>query len=98
MLVVFSGMLDIIKMSAKDLSAADQELMQQFEYHVNSSRTNFIITVSPPNYVGSLINWRLISTVLDHLGILDPSQVNVMDSALGSILHGNVIGADCHAL
>ena len=79
----YSGMLDIIRRnnlfpapeSAKDLSADDQELMQQFEYHVNSRRTNFLIIVSPPNYVESLINWRLISTVLDHLRILDPASM-----------------------
>ena len=42
--------------SVKDLTVADQEWMQQLERSLYGRRTNFFITVSPPNTVGSLLN------------------------------------------
>ena len=82
--------------SVKDLTVADQEWMQQLERSLYSRRTNFLITVSPPNTVGSLLNWRLIAVVLNHLGVSQPQEIQATQQPLVGTLHGPIIDAHCH--
>ena len=84
--------------STKVLSAADQENMQLFEQHINGRRANFLLTVPPPNSVGSLIHWRLIAGLMNHLGHLDTTALIPVEQQvpLSGILYGDVIDSHCH--
>ena len=84
--------------STKGLSAADQENMQLFERHINGRRANFLLTVSPPNSVGSLIHWRLIAGLMNYLGHQDTTALTPTEQQvpLSGILYVDVVDAHCH--
>ena len=84
--------------STKALSAADQENMQLFERHINGRRGNFLLTVSDPNSVGSLIHWRLIAGLMNYLGHQDTTTLTPIEQQvpLSGILYGDVADAHCH--
>ena len=72
--------------------------MQLFEKHINGRRTNFLLTVSPPNSVGSLIHWRLLAGLMNHLDHQDTTAVIpvAQQVPLTGILHCDVIDSHCH--
>ena len=53
--------------STKAITAQDQEVMQQLNKYIAGERVEFLISVSPPNCVGSLLHWRLIAGLMNHL-------------------------------
>ena len=84
--------------STKALSAVDQENMQLFERHINGRRANFLLMVSPPNSVGSLIHWRLIAGQKNYLGHQDTITLTPIEQQvpLPGILYGDVVDSHCH--
>ena len=86
--------------STKALSAADQENMHLFEQHINVRRANFLMMVSPPNSVGSLIHWRLIAGLMNYLGHQDTTTLTPIEQQipLSGILYRDVVDSHCHLL
>ena len=58
----------------------DDKLVCEFHHWCTGKELKEHPTISPPNCVGSLVHWRLISTVLSHVGEEKVPQVDLVPS------------------